>query len=338
MKLITVAIPCYNSAEYMGKAIDSALSGGEDVEIIIVNDGSTDNTANIANEYAEKYPTIIKVIHQDNKGHGGAINSAMNIAEGIFFKVLDSDDWFDQDAFMKVIDKLSDIVKSNIGLDMMVVNYVYEKINKKNKKVVHFRNIMPVDVIFDFDDIKHIAPGRYMMMHSIIYRTRLLKNAKINLPEHTFYEDSIFAFAPLEYVKNICYLDVNLYRYYIGRTDQSVNEQIMISRIDQQLRVNYYIIDFMAKAKFDSVKKYKYMLSFLEIVLIVSSILLLKEGTEEALLKKKNLWKYLKEHDKRDYISLRFGLAGMQLNIPGKLFRKISVAEYKIARSFYGFN
>ncbi len=338
MKLITVAIPCYNSAEYMSKAIDSALLGGKEVEVIIVNDGSTDNTAKIADEYAEKFPEIVKVIHQENKGHGGAINSALNIAEGIFFKVLDSDDWFDKDAFDAVIEKLSDIVKSYTSLDMMVVNYVYEKVGQKNKKVVHFRNVMPVDTVFRFDDTKRFLPGQYMMMHSIIYRTRLLKSAKIILPEHTFYEDSLFAFTPLEYVKNIYYMNVNLYRYYIGRGDQSVNEEIMISRIDQQLSVNYALIDFMAKAKIDSHKKYRYMLSFLEIVLIISSILLLKEGSEEALEKKKKLWKYLKEHDKRDYISLRFGLAGMQLNIPGLLFRKISMAEYKIARKFYGFN
>ena len=133
-------------------------------------------------------------------------------------------------------------------------------------------------------------------------------------------------------------MDVNLYRYYIGRTDQSVNEQIMIKRIDQQLLVNKLMIDYMSTTKNLHVKQYKYMLNYLDIIMTISSILLIKEGSTEALLKKKMLWEYLKEKDGRDYFRLRFGLLGTSMNMPGRGGRKISVAEYKIARRFVGFN
>ena len=93
MKYISFAIPCYNSQEYMAKAIESILVGGEDVEIIIVNDGSKDRTSEIAHEYKEKYPEIIKVVDKENGGHGDAVNVGLNHASGRYFKVVDSDDW-----------------------------------------------------------------------------------------------------------------------------------------------------------------------------------------------------------------------------------------------------
>ena len=92
MKLLTVAIPCYNSEGYMNHAIETALVGGEDVEIIIVDDGSTDGTKQIADKYALDYPGIVRVIHQPNKGHGGAVNTGLKNATGKYFKVLDSDE------------------------------------------------------------------------------------------------------------------------------------------------------------------------------------------------------------------------------------------------------
>lgn len=90
MKLLSVAIPCYNSEAYMSKCINSLLIGGEEVEIIIVDDGSSDRTAEIADDYAEKYPTIVKAIHQENGGHGQAVNTGIKNATGLYFKVVDS--------------------------------------------------------------------------------------------------------------------------------------------------------------------------------------------------------------------------------------------------------
>lgn len=338
MKLLTVAIPSYNSAEYMSHAIESCLVGGHDIEIIIVDDGSKDDTAKIADEYAEKYPAIVKAVHQENGGHGEAVNTGIKNAEGLFFKVLDSDDWFNEDALKEVLCKLKEIVADGKQLDMMVCNFVYEKEEKKHKKVMTYKSALPQNEIFTWADVKHFHPGQYMLMHSVIYRTRVLKECELELPKHTFYVDNLFVFEPLPYVKYMYYMDVNLYRYYIGREDQSVNESIMIGRIDQQLLVNYRMIDYMSKAQFKYTKQYKYMLNYLDIIMTVSSILLIKSGTKEALDKKKKLWQYLMEKDNRDYFRLRFGLLGSQMNIPGRAGRKISVAEYRIARRFVGFN
>ena len=103
MKYISFAIPCYNSEEYMEKCIRSLLTSGEDVEIIIVNDGSKDKTSEIAHAYREKYPNIIKVVDKENGGHGDAVNSGLSSATGKYFKVVDSDDWVDKKAYKEIL-------------------------------------------------------------------------------------------------------------------------------------------------------------------------------------------------------------------------------------------
>ena len=106
MKLITFAIPCHNSEKYMKKCIDSLLVAKDDIEIIIVNDGSTDDTQKIANQYAKKYPDTIKAIHKENGGHGSGVNVGLENATGLYYKVVDSDDWVDKNSLLKVIETI----------------------------------------------------------------------------------------------------------------------------------------------------------------------------------------------------------------------------------------
>ncbi len=342
MKLLSIAVPCYNSAAYMRKCIESLLVGGEDVEIIIVNDGSTkDNTAEIADEYAAKYPTIVKAVHKENGGHGSAVNAGLAEASGLYFKVVDSDDWVKKEAYLQILDLLRDVVSGAQGLDMLISNYVYEKEGEKHKKIMHLRHILPRDKIFTWEDCRHFVKGHYILMHSVIFRTRLLKDCGMKLPEHTFYVDNLFVFYPLPYVKNMYYLDVNFYRYYIGRSDQSVNESVMISRIDQQLRVNKLMVDFLAE-KTPEVKKckrlYQYMRNYLEIVTTVSSVLLIRAEEPEYLEMKKELWDYIKSKDAGLHRYLRHGIMGGTMNLPGKGGRKISVEAYRICQRIFNFN
>lgn len=178
-------------------------------------------------------------------------------------------------------------------------------------------------------------------MHSVIFRTRILKACGLKLPEHTFYVDNLYVFEPLPYVKNMYYMDVNLYRYYIGRDDQSVNEEIMISRIDQQLKVNRIMIDYLVDKKSELVKnkrRYQYMRNYLEIITTVSSVLLIRSGTEENLEKKRELWQYLKERDRWLFAWMRSGLMGGTMNLPGRGGREISVRAYKICQKIFKFN
>ena len=138
MKLLSVAIPCYNSEGYMRHCIESLLEGGEQVEILIIDDGSKkDRTAQIADEYEKAYPGICRAIHQQNAGHGGAVNTGLANAKGIYFKVVDSDDWVDKDAYMQVLRVLEGFVYGDETLDMLISNFVYEKQGAKRKRVMN---------------------------------------------------------------------------------------------------------------------------------------------------------------------------------------------------------
>lgn len=338
MKLLTVAIPCYNSQDYMEKCIDSLLPGGDDVEILIVDDGSKDMTPEIADAYQKKYPNIVRAIHQENGGHGEAVNTGIRNAQGVFFKVVDSDDWVDEEAYRKILETLRNLVGGSTPLDMLISNFVYEKEGAKHKKVMKYTTALPKEQIFTWKDVRHFYKGQYILMHSVIYRTQLLRECELELPKHTFYVDNLFVYVPLPYVKNMYYLDVDFYRYYIGREDQSVNENVMIKRIDQQIKVNKIMVDAYDLWKLQDRKLRKYMFNYLEIITVVSTVMLIRSGTEENLEKKRELWNYIKQKDLRLFHKLRNGIMGNTMNLPGKGGRKISIAAYKISQKVVGFN
>lgn len=341
MKLLTFTVPCYNSAGYMKKCIDSLLYGGEDIEIIIVNDGSTDATVEIGAEYAARYPSICRVINKTNGGHGSAVNAGIEAASGLFFKVVDSDDWVRESAYKKILETLRNFAGGDKVLDMLVSNFVYEKEGEARHKVMRYHHALPKDILFSWNDVKHFRKGQYILMHSVIFRTKLLRECGLKLPEHTFYVDNLYVFEPLLSVNNMYYLDVDFYRYYIGRADQSVNEKIMISRIDQQLKVNYMMNDFYNDHLGDLMAnshRHKYMFNYLEIITVISSILLAISGTEENLQKRKELWAYIKQNNYILYRKLRYGFLGGYTNLPGRGGRKLSVDAYKICRKFFKFN
>lgn len=341
MKLLTITVPCYNSEGYMRKCIESLLVGGEDVEILIVNDGSVDATAAIAEEYAQEYPEIVRAIHKENGGHGSAVNTGLADAKGLFFKVVDSDDWVKESDYRQILAKLREFAGGETVLDMLISNFVYEKEGEKKHKVMRYRHALPQNEVFTWSRVKHFHKGQYILMHSVIFRTKLLKDCGLKLPEHTFYVDNLFVFEPLLYVKNMYYLDVNFYRYYIGREGQSVNESIMMSRVDQQIKVNKIMIDYMAEHKSGLKANRKmrgYMTNYLEIITTVSSVLLILCGTEEHLEKKRELWDYIRQKDRMLYARLRYGILGNSMNLPGRGGRKISVEGYRICRRFFKFN
>lgn len=337
MKLLSVAIPCYNSAEYMSHAIESLLVGGEDMEIIVVNDGSKDDTAKIADEYAEKYPTIVKAVHQENGGHGQAVNTGLAHATGLYFKVVDSDDWADAESLKKVLKLLRSVVEDGKSLDMLLCNYVYENVYLKKQKVMDYRSALPTDCFFTWSDIKHFKTSQYILMHSVFYRTKLLRDCGLELPKHTFYVDNIFVYEPLPYVKSMYYLDVNFYRYFIGRADQSVNEKNMIARIDQQIRVTKRMTEAHDLTKIKEQKLRSYMTSYLCMMMVISTVFLIKSGTEENLAKKAELWEYLKKRNLWMYKAVHNKILGRIMDLPGKVGRKIIVAGYFISRKIYGF-
>ena len=338
-KLITFAVPCYNSAAYMDHCVQTLLSGGEDIEIILVDDGSTkDDTPAICDRYAAEYPDIVRAVHQENGGHGEGVNQGLRNASGLYYKVVDSDDWLDEGALQTVLDKLRQFAASDNPVDLFIANYVYEHVEDNTQKVMRYTNVFPQNRVFTWNDIGRFRPSQYLLMHSVIYRTEMLRACGLELPKHTFYVDNIFVYQPLPYVKTLYYLDVNFYRYFIGREDQSVNEQIMIGRIDQQILVTKLMLGYHDVMKLPNRRLRSYMIKYLEIMMTISSILAIRSELPENMEKKKELWKYLQQKNLPLYLRIRWGFLGQGVNLPGKGGRKVSSAGYKIAQKFFGFN
>lgn len=341
MKTLTVVVPCYNSADYMRTSIDSLIPGGEDVEILIVNDGSKDQTAMIADEYAQRYPGVVTVIHKPNGGHGSAINAGLAQATGTYIKVVDSDDWLDADAYATLLDTLRGFRAAGQDLDMVVSNFVYEKVDKKRKAAMRYVNALPQGREFGWDEVRRFRKSQYILMHSLVYRTGLLRDCGLVLPEHTFYVDNLYAFVPLRHVQRMYYLNIDLYRYFIGRSDQSVNESVMIGRVDQQLRINRAMIAHASAVRADPAALpglIRYLMHYLDVVSVVSSMLLIKSGTRESLNKKEAFWDDLYVLDPALHRRLRRSVLGQLTNLPGRPGRGISVLAYKAARRALGFN
>lgn len=339
MKLITFAVPCYNSAAYMENCINSLLKAGDDTEIIIINDGSADDTGKIADDYAKRYPDIVRVIHQENGGHGEGVNQGLRHAKGLYYKVVDSDDWLNENALNKLLNRMRELVRQEKYIDMYVTNYVYEH-PEKSGHIMHYRNVFPTETTCTWDEIGSFRTTQYLMIHSIIFRTELLHESGVVLPKHTFYVDNLFIYTPLPYVKSIYYMDLDLYRYFIGRPDQSVQENTVIKRVDQQLKVTMLMIDAhdFRKIKEQSRKLYLVMCHEISILLTITSIFLYMSKKPENIDKWRDMWNHLYEKDKRLYRRMRYISLSALTALPGRSGRRLTVSIYRLVRKIYKFN
>ncbi|MGI6106768.1 MAG: glycosyltransferase [Lachnospiraceae bacterium] len=341
MKILSIAVPSYNSQDYLDRCMASLLKGGPDVEIIIVDDGSTDRTPQIADGYAAKYPDIVKVIHKPNGGHGDAVTAGLYSAAGVFFKVCDSDDSFAEDAYRKIVAFLKNSVEENRGLDMLISNFIYDKqgVPEWRKKVISYRGMFPANRYFTWDDAKPAKVGHYILMHSVIYRTQMLRDMGLRLPKHTFYVDNLYVYEPLEHVKTMYYLNVTLYRYYIGRSDQSVNTEVMKKRIDQQERVNRMMFSYRDLEKVENKRVADYMYKYLEVITMITGILCDLIGTEESAKRREKLWADFQKENYPMWQKMHHDMLGKALTRRGKFWhRNILPAAYKAGQFFFGYN
>ncbi len=339
MKIITFTVPCYNSADYMARCVDSLLTCGDDAQIIIVDDGSTDATGTIADAYAEAHPDIVEVIHKENGGHGSGVNAGLAHASGRYFKVVDSDDWLDTECLARLMKTLNDWEKEEHEVDLVLCNYVYDHLYENRTKAMRYKNVFDENKVCTWNDIKHFNPSQYLIMHALIYRTEILRECGIKLPKHTFFVDNLFAYVPLPYIESITYLNLDLYHYFLGRDDQSVNEHMLMKRIDQQLKVTKMVT---LSVDLDAVgKKYpklaQYMVRNVSIMVLISTIHLLLIGDDVSIAKRRELWAFIYYTNPKLFFKLRTRtLSGMSC-LPGKKGREWTLKGYRFAKRLYEF-
>ncbi len=343
-KICTFAIPCYNSAAYMDHCVQSILDGAgcyaDDIQIVIVNDGSTkDNTAEKADAWEAKLPGIVKAVHQENGGHGTAVLSGLEHAEGTFFKVVDSDDWVDAEALNTLLARMRASEDHGERVDLFITNYVYEHTADNTQKVVRYTHALPEGRVFAWREIGHFNVWQNLLMHSLCYRTSVLRDGGVPMPPHTFYVDNIYSWVPLPRCQALCYLDIDLYRYYIGREDQSVNESVMAGRIDQQRRVTRIMMEsYHLYDDIEVVQLRSYMVNYFVMMMVICTIFTKLSEQPDAREELAKLWSDLHDYDRRMWRRCRLGLLGLGSNLPGRGGEAVTLALYRLAGKIFKFN
>ena len=336
MKLLTITVPCYNAQDYMEKCIESLLVGGERVEIILIDDGSTDRTGEIADAYAKKYPSIVRVVHQENGGHGEGINQGLKNASGKYFKTVDSDDWLSAD-FPCFLDTLEEVDREG-GVDLFITNYYYEHADGKGNRAINFSNALPKDRVFTWDETRPFRDDQILMIHSCTFCTGLLRETGLTMPKHTFYEDNYMVYGNLHFAERLYYMNINMYRYLIGRIGQSVQEDVMKKRYKHQLQVTELCFTAFHLDEFASRRKFVYLRHELFIMFGISILYARLNGTAEAEQNLEEMWERCSAFDKKWAKHFRSRSALKLISIKGKGGEAFVKSIYKLAHVIVRFN
>lgn len=339
-KTLTFVVPAYNMTEYLERCVMSLIAAkrNDDIEVLIVDDGSSDGTLEMAQKFEARYPGIVRAIHQENKGHGGAVNTGIAAASGMYVKVVDADDWVGPESLEQVMAVLREEADSTEPIDMLVTNYVYDKVGKRNKHVVNFRHAMKAGERLAWNDLGHFGLAEYILMHALTYRTAVVRESCMQLPEHTFYVDFIYAYQPFPWVKTMKYLDTPFYHYFIGRDGQSVQTDVMIRRVGQLRLVNQCMVRATPERGTVPDGLYRYMIHFLAIESSVASVFMILSRDPENYEKKKDMWDDIKAYSPTIYKDVRKKAMSRALNLRGSIGRFVIRKGYFVAEHVVGFN
>lgn len=244
-KVLTIVIPVYKVEKYIRQCLDSTIVSPELMvllEILVVNDGTPDNSAIIAHEYADKYPDTIKVIDKENGGHGSAWNVGLKLATGKYIRFLDSDDW---------LSNLSDFI---IQLQSIDADLVFTHLNKyyEDSKKSGVSKIINIDFgkVYRTSTFSYIESGNDYYIYDFwycTYRTKMLQKEQPLFVEKVSYDDAILFLVPFTLGDSMTFLDLVLYNYRLGRIDQSVSKKSEMAHYKDYIKVCEKLVNFSNK-------------------------------------------------------------------------------------------
>lgn len=244
MKTLSLIIPTYNMAELLPRCLDSIIAAGvnQDIEAIVVNDGSKDNSLQIAREYEKKHPECITVIDKPNGNYGSTINAALPAAKGKYVKVLDSDDWVDSKALASFTESLykaeADVVVTHFNIINRDGSRELSKYNVYGKEPYEYGKE------YDLDEVLGGGYIRFFLMHALAYRTQLLRDTGYRQTEGISYTDTQWCTYPLFYAKTILFLDLSVYQYNLAREGQTMDPKVILRSLGQMGRMLFEMLDF----------------------------------------------------------------------------------------------
>ena len=240
-KILTIVIPTYNMQDYLRRCLDSLIVPEEQMkqmEVLVINDGSKDNSSAIAHEYQDKYPDMFRVIDKENGNYGSCVNRGLKEATGKYIKILDADDWFDKEAFSVYLHHLS---LQNVD----VVMNDCQKVNSSGKKCGSYKmfgledcNEFSFTILYE----KKIFP----QMHCIAYRTELLKAMNYHQTEGISYTDQEWVSKPMSNVSSLVYFMLPVYNYMVGRVGQTMDRNMLNRKFSDHASVIFSIMDYIS--------------------------------------------------------------------------------------------
>ncbi len=332
MKLLTAVVPCYNSADYMERAVSGLLTGGEEMDILLVDDGSTDGTPALCDRLAAENPGVVRVIHQANAGHGSSLNHGIGTALAPYLRVVDSDDRIDPESLRELLALLREHTAPGTQADLVVTDYVYDNADQEAVFGISYHHVMPQGRLFGWDECRRFGFTKQFMIHCLIYNVNLLREKGYRLPEHTFYEDNLYIYQPLPWTRKLLYLHRPLYGYFIGRQDQSVNERNMVRRVDQltemitQMATTYTLAELDAQPR----RLRGYMINNVAAQIWPLCALQFIADTPESDALNASLWARIRAFDPDLYRKLRTHPVSMTTHLPGRLGRRVLIGAYRL--------
>lgn len=244
-KILTIVVPMYHVELYIGQCLSSfAIPEILDrIEILVIDDGGKDGSAQIAWEFQKNYPDTYRVIHKENGGHGSTINKGIELAEGKYFKVVDGDDWVDREAFVNLVRHLE-----KTDADMVLSNYYWVDYKNGSKKA-EVEEICPGIEYGKTVPLKEVEDKLFMKMHAITYKTSIIRQQPERLDEHCFYVDAEYMLFPLPFVKTVSAVSDFVYQYRIGMPGQSMSPEKLQKQCSQHERVLFRLLAFYDRHK-----------------------------------------------------------------------------------------
>lgn len=333
--LVSFVVPCYNSAGYMRRAVDSIVGLGQACEILLINDGSSDDTSKIAHKYAERHSNV-RAIDQENANWGGAVNHGLELARGRYFKVLDSDDYMEPLALRRVLSELEQALAEDDAPDLLISNYVYDHLPTKTRRPMRYSSFLPQGHTFGWNEVQKPGVAQYLMIHACWYATEVLRASGVKLPTGVPYMDSILLLHPMPTVKRLRYVDAAPYYYAIGREGQSVDASVIAAHIDQQLYATRLAIEDVDYAELFRREPNcgRLMAGYMECMMSMSELNLFLIGTPEAAAKNKELWAFLEEKNPALYDWVRRSWVGL-LNRKTPMGRAIAARIFQWGKKHF---
>ena len=245
-KLITVVVPVYKVEPYIDKCLSSLIVPEEQLpllEVIVVNDGTPDRSADMAREFERRYPDVFRVIDKENGGHGSAWNRGVKEATGKYLRFLDSDDWFTTSEFSRLIERLK-----TLDVDVVISNYnrYYVEADKTVKMPMYLEEGLNKTFPLDTFDWEKLSWER-LNFWGCTYRTDMLKSVSPLFLEGVFYDDAVLFIAPAFLGKSFHVFDSTIYNYLIGRPGQTASPEIRKKRLADYKKTYFQIFDFADK-------------------------------------------------------------------------------------------